>query len=165
MSPISRKLLESSAPRAVIWIRVLVGWVFVSEGLQKFLFPAALGVGRFAKIGIPAPEIMAPIIGALEIICGALVLAGLLTRSAALLLAMNMLVAIASTKIPMLLGHGYWIFSLGATAKPGLWSFLHASRTDFSMLLGSIFLWIVGAGPQSLDFALLRRAHRADGRR
>jgi putative oxidoreductase len=41
------------AAKAVFLIRILVGWVFLSEGVQKFLFPDALGVGRFVKIGIP----------------------------------------------------------------------------------------------------------------
>ena len=41
---------------AILLIRILVGWVFLSEGIQKFLFPATLGTGRFAKIGIPAPQ-------------------------------------------------------------------------------------------------------------
>src|SRR5690242_7766741 len=51
-----RKLLATNAPAAVILVRLIVGGVFLSEGIQKFLFPEALGVGRFAKIGIPAPE-------------------------------------------------------------------------------------------------------------
>ena len=41
------------AAKAVLLIRILVGWVFLSEGIQKFLFPESLGVGRFTKIGIP----------------------------------------------------------------------------------------------------------------
>jgi putative oxidoreductase len=41
------------AAKAIVLIRILVGWVFLSEGVQKFLFPDALGVGRFVKIGIP----------------------------------------------------------------------------------------------------------------
>ena len=49
--------------RSVFLIRILVGWVFISEGIQKFLFTDALGAGRFAHIGIPAPEIMAPFVG------------------------------------------------------------------------------------------------------
>jgi uncharacterized membrane protein YphA (DoxX/SURF4 family) len=49
------RLLTSNAPRATVIIRLLVGLVFLSEGIQKFLFPEALGVGRFTKIGIPAP--------------------------------------------------------------------------------------------------------------
>jgi uncharacterized membrane protein YphA (DoxX/SURF4 family) len=66
----------------VILIRILVGWVFLTEGIQKFLFPAALGVGRFAKIGIPAPHFFAPFVGAVEITCGLLLIVGLLTRLA-----------------------------------------------------------------------------------
>src|SRR5271154_5340686 len=92
-------LLATDAPRATILIRLVVSAVFLSEGIQKFLFPAALGVGRFAKIGIPAPEVMAPFVGVVEIICGALVVLGLLTRLAAISLLVDICVAIASTKI------------------------------------------------------------------
>jgi uncharacterized membrane protein YphA (DoxX/SURF4 family) len=68
------------AAKAVLLIRILVGWVFLSEGIQKFLFPETLGAGRFTKIGIPLPQLMAPFIGVTEIICGALLLVGLFTR-------------------------------------------------------------------------------------
>src|SRR5271165_7604884 len=88
--------------KALLLIRVLVGWVFVSEGIQKFLFPAQLGVGRFEKIGIPSPHFMAPFVGTVEILCGTLLLAGLFTRLAAVPLLIDMAVAIATTKIPML---------------------------------------------------------------
>jgi putative oxidoreductase len=47
------------AAKAVLLIRILVGWVFLSEGIQKFLFPESLGVGRFTKIGIPLQQLMA----------------------------------------------------------------------------------------------------------
>jgi len=60
MTPSLRSLLASDAPAAVLLIRLMVGAVFVSEGIQKSLFPAALGVGRFTKIGIPSPEVLAP---------------------------------------------------------------------------------------------------------
>ena len=120
-----RGLLETHAPAAVTLIRLAVATVFVSEGVQKFLFPAATGAGRFAKIGIPAPELMGPFIGVVEIVCGALVLVGLFTRLAALLLMANMTVAILSTKVPILIGHGYWRFA-APTGKTGLWG--HAAR-------------------------------------
>jgi uncharacterized membrane protein YphA (DoxX/SURF4 family) len=135
--------------------------VFLSEGIQKFLYPAELGAGRFAKIGIPAPEVMGPFVGAMELVCGALVLAGLLTRLAAIPLIFDMIVAIASTKVPILLGHGYLGFAAPRIPKHGLWSMLHEARTDLAMLLGSIFLLLVGAGSRSVDAILHRRATAA----
>ena len=50
------KLLATHAPAATILIRLIVGAAFLSEGIQKFLFPAAVGAGRFEKIGFSAPE-------------------------------------------------------------------------------------------------------------
>lgn len=129
---------KADAPAAVVLIRLLVGMVFLSEGIQKFLFPEALGVGRFVKIGIPVPGFFAPFVGVVEIVCGLLVIIGLMTRLAAVPLLIDILVAIATTKIPMLSQSGFW-----ATA--------HEARTDYSMLLGLIFLVIVGGGPWSVD--------------
>jgi putative oxidoreductase len=150
------RLLRADAPRPVVLIRLLVGWVFLSEGFQKFLFPATLGAGRFIQIGIPAPEVMGPFVGCVEIACGASILVGLATRLAALALIVVMAVAITSTKLPILVGHGFWGF---ATPKydPGLWSMLHESRTDLSMLLGSVFLVMVGADAASVDARLATR--------
>jgi putative oxidoreductase len=131
-------LFNGTAQASVILVRLLVGWVFFSEGVQKFLFPAALGVGRFAKIGIPAPHFFAPFVGVVEIVCGLLVIVGFLTRLAAIPLAIDISVAIATTKIPML-------------AKDGFWGTMHEARTDLCMLLGSLFLIAVGSGRLSLD--------------
>jgi putative oxidoreductase len=133
-----RNWMATEAGAAVLLIRLLVGGVFLSEGIQKFLFADQLGVGRFAKIGIPAPQVMAPFVGWVEILCGALVLLGLLTRLAAIPLIVDMLVAITTTKVPILL-------------KSGFWAMAHEARVDFSMLLGCVFLLIVGAGCQSVD--------------
>lgn len=138
MRPIDNPQWATRAAKAVILIRILVGWVFVSEGIQKFLFPAQLGVGRFIKIGIPSPQIMAPFVGTVEIVCGALLLIGLFTRLATIPLLGVILVAIGTTKIPMV-------------EKAGMWSMLHEARADFSMLLGLLFLLIVGGGTMSLD--------------
>lgn len=154
------RLFATHAPTAVILIRLIVGAVFLSEGIQKFLFPAENGVGRFAKIGIPAPEMMAPFVGVVEIVCGALILLGLLTRLAAIPLIIVMLMAILSTKIPILLGHGFWGFSLRTLPYYGFWGMAHETRTDWSMLLGSLFLLIVGAGAWSLDARLFRQADK-----
>jgi uncharacterized membrane protein YphA (DoxX/SURF4 family) len=131
--------------KAILLIRILVGWVFLSGGLQKFLFPGALGVGRFVKIGIPWPQIMAPFVGVVEIVCGALLLIGLITRLASIPLLIDILVAIATTKIPML-------------PKSGFWATMHEARTDFCMLLGLIFLLIVDSGSLSFDDLLSRQS-------
>jgi putative oxidoreductase len=138
------RLTSSSGPRAVLLIRLMVGAVFLSEGIQKFLFSAEVGAGRFAKIGLPWPEFLGPFVGGFEIVCGALVLAGLLTRLAVIPLLTIMAVALYSTKLPILL-------------KSGFWKMAHEARTDFSMTLGALFLLIAGAGVWSLDAWLNRR--------
>jgi putative oxidoreductase len=141
---------KSRTSKAVLLIRILVGWVFLSEGIQKFLFPGALGVGRFVKIGVPWPEVMAPFVGVVEIVCGALLLIGLITRLASIPLLIDIMVAIATTKIPML-------------PKSGFWATMHEARTDFCMLLGLIFLLLVGAGAWSLDAWLAERRRATHG--
>ena len=143
----------TTASAAVLLVRIMVGGIFLSEGLQKFLFPETDGVGRFVKIGIPHSEIMAPFVAGVEIVCGALVLIGWLTRLAAIPLLINISVAILSTKVPILLGHGFWHFSVSKANHYGVWGMLHEARTDFSMFLGLIFLLITGAGSISVDAA------------
>jgi putative oxidoreductase len=150
-------LMRTTAPGATVFVRMIVGWVFFSEGIQKFLLPDALGTGRFVKIGIPSPEIMGPFVGAVEIVCGGLLIVGLLTRLAALPLLINISVAILSTKVPILLGHGYWLFALPTLSRYGFWSMMHEARTDFSMWMGLVFLLVVGAGSISLDALITRR--------
>jgi uncharacterized membrane protein YphA (DoxX/SURF4 family) len=153
----NRKLFQTNAPAAVILIRLVVGGIFLSEGIQKFVYPDDLAAGRFARIGIPSPHVMGPFVGAVEVLCGALIIIGLLTRLAAIPLIIDMLVAITATKIPILLGHGFWRFSLPKLPAYGFWPMLHEARTDYAMLVGSIFLLLVGAGWLSLDARLGRR--------
>jgi putative oxidoreductase len=149
-----RRLLATSAPPATFLIRLVVGGIFLTEGIQKFLFPEDLGAGRFAKIGIPAPEMMGPFVGGIEIVCGILVILGLFTRIAAFLLFIDISVAIFSTKIPVLLGHGFLGFSLMKLQHYGFLSMVHEARTDLAMWFGLLFLIIVGAGKCSLDAKL-----------
>lgn len=141
------RLLATDTPPVTLLIRLLVGAVFLSEGIQKFLFPAENGVGRFVKIGLPMPDVLAPFVGVVEIVCGVLILLGLLTRLAAVPLIIDMIVAISTTKVPILM-------------KDGFWKMAHEARTDWSMLLGCLFLLVVGAGSWSLDASLFSRAAR-----
>jgi putative oxidoreductase len=117
---------------------LLVGGVFLSEGVQKSLFAAALGVGRFVKIGIPAPQFFAPFVGVVEIVCGTLLIIGLFTRRAMIPLLIDISAAVATTRIPML-------------SRVGFWSTVQEARTDYCMLLGLVFLLLVGSGPFSID--------------
>jgi uncharacterized membrane protein YphA (DoxX/SURF4 family) len=150
--------LRTHAPPATVLIRVMVGAVFVSEGIQKFIYPDALGPERFAAMGFAAPAFWATLVGSTEIVAGLMVTLGLLTRAASLALAAVMLVAIVTTKIPILLGHDIGPFRVRSLDTYGFWSMAHEARTDWSMLLGSFFLIIVGAGPWSLDARIGERA-------
>jgi putative oxidoreductase len=149
-------VLRTNASGWTILIRILVGLVvFFPEGLQKLIFPDVLGAGRFARIGIPFPDLMGPFVGVVELVCGALIIVGLFTRLAAIPLIVIMIVALLSTKLPVLLGHDVGIFHLPADIKRlGFWSMLHEARADFTMLLGSLYLLIEGGGRWSLDAML-----------
>jgi uncharacterized membrane protein YphA (DoxX/SURF4 family) len=122
----------------------MVGLVFLSEGVQKLLFPAADGAGRFAKIGIPYAHILGPFVGVTEMVCGIFVIIGLFTRYSAIPLFIIILTAIYTTKLPIL-------------AKQGLWAAAHEGRADFCMLMGLLFLLICGGGKFAIDGRLVRR--------
>lgn len=133
-----KKLIHTDNSKTTILIRLMVGAVFLSEGIQKFLFADTLGAGRFEKIGLPSPEFLGSFVGSFEIVCGLLILIGLLTRLVSIPLIIIMLVAIVTTKSEVL-------------GEKGFWEMMHGSRTDWSMLLGSIFLLIKGGGFWSAD--------------
>ncbi len=118
--------------------RLVVGLVFLSEGIQKFIVPELTGAGRFEKIGFDNPEFWASFVASFEIMCGLLILFGLVTRLAAIPLLIIMGTALVTTKVPILIEDGFWAMA-------------HASRTDFSMTMLLIFLLIYGAGRLSAD--------------
>ncbi|MFH6936024.1 DoxX family protein [Flavobacterium sp. FlaQc-30] len=138
-----KKIITTDNSKTTIIIRLIIGAVFFSEGIQKFLFPTIRGAGRFEKIGFPSPDFLGSFVGFFEILCGILLLVGLLTRLASIPLIIIMLVAFATTKAEVL-------------ADEGFWELLHGSRTDWAMLLGSIFLLITGGGNWSIDKILMR---------
>lgn len=141
-----QKIIHSDNSKTTIIIRLMVGAVFLSEGIQKFLFPAIRGAGRFDKLGLPSPDFLGSFVGAFEIVCGAMILLGLLTRLASIPTLIIMLVAIATTKSEVL-------------ANDGFWAMMHGSRTDWAMLLGSFFLILKGSGRFSLDWLILKRTN------
>jgi putative oxidoreductase len=143
--------------RWAVFIRLSLAFVFVLEGYQKLILPDVLGAGRFARIGIPAPELMGPFVGVMELVCGLFILAGLYARVAAVPLIVIMIVAIVSTKIPILLGREWWMFSLRDLDHYGFLSMTHETRTDFAMLMEAIFILLAGAGRWSIDALRWRR--------
>ena len=151
---ISLAQLTATRPSgAVVLIRFYVGLIFVGEGVLKFLRPESLGSGRFVKAGIPAGAFFANLDGMAEIICGVLILAGLLVRLAALPMIVDMVGALTITKLPLLWGSAPLYPKEG-----GFWDFFHEGRLEIAMLCGSVFLLIVGAGGLSLDAARMNRA-------
>jgi putative oxidoreductase len=122
----------------MILIRVIVGLVFLTEGILKFTRPDEFGSGRFAHIGFPLPQFLAPLVGAVEIVAGGLMIFGLYAGDAAMLLLIVILTAIFTTKVPILLGHHFGRFEPPRLNHYGLLSFLHESRTDLCMLFGCV---------------------------
>lgn len=143
---IFNKIICTDYSKTTILIRLMVGVVFLSEGIQKFLFPSIRGAGRFEKIGLPSPDFLGTLVGSFEVVCGALLLLGLFTRLASIPLIIIMLIALFTTKAEIL-------------AYEGFWEMMHASRTDWAMLLGSVFLFIRGGGKYSIDLQLYQNSY------
>jgi putative oxidoreductase len=151
----ARQALLPSAPgpgTSTLLLRLAVGFVFVTSGTVKFLFDNQ-GAGRFARIGL-SPG-LAAFVGAVEISCGVLLAFGLVTRLAAIPLVVDMVVAILTTKIPLLLGPGPE--PVAALPKIGFWAFAYQARLDVTMLLACAYLVSAGAGAMSLDVLVARR--------
>ncbi|MFZ0246517.1 DoxX family protein [Candidatus Binatus sp.] len=136
--------------RSLIFIRLAVGLIFLTQGILKYIDPH-MGVLRFARIGFPYPGFTAHFVGTFEIVCGLLILIGLLTRIASIPLLIVILTAIATTKIPELF-----------RSDQGFWFMVSDARTDFAMTMSLLFLMSLGAGSWSLDAWLWEeRLHEA----
>jgi putative oxidoreductase len=136
-------ILKSVNDNRAVLIRLITGLIFLTEGIQKYLFPESLGTGRFLQIGFSNPAFWAYFTGTFEIICGIFVLIGLFTRVAAIPLLIIMMTAFVTTKWPVLLNKGFWAMA-------------HEYRTDFAMTLLLIYLIIYGSGRWSIDSNLLK---------
>lgn len=144
MKKIQSIVLKTVGDYRSILPRLIVGLVFLSEGIQKFLFPELVGAGRFEKIGFTSPEFLAAFVASFEIACGILVLIGFAVRVSVIPLLIIMITAIITTKIPIL-------------QEKGFWQMAHDSRTDFAMTILIIFLLIYGAGKLSIDYLIKRK--------
>jgi putative oxidoreductase len=126
----------------MILIRVVVGLVFLVEGILKFVHPDELGVSRFAGIGLPYPHLLAPLVGAVEIAGGVAILLNFFAGDAALLMLAVIIVALVTTKVPILLGRQFGPFTLTKLPSYGCLSFFHEARVDLCMLFGSLAVLI-----------------------
>ena len=127
----------------MILIRVIVALVFITEGVLKFVYPGELGAGRLEHIGFPIPHVLGPLVGIVEIVAGAAVLANFYTGGAAILLLAVITTAIVSTKVPILLGHAFGRFALQKNINHyGILGFLHEARTDLAMFFSLIAITI-----------------------
>jgi len=131
-----RGIMRKNLP--MILIRVIVGLVFLTEGILKFVHPGELGAGRFAHIGLPFPHLLAPFVGGIEIAAGVALILNLYSGDAALLLLVVILTALFTTKVPILLGHHLGPFAPPKLDHYGFLSFLHEARTDLCMLFGLV---------------------------
>src|SRR5262249_55061876 len=159
-----RKLIDwmltppDSAPRSTILIRCMVGGVFLWEGILKFVYTNQ-GVGRFTKIGIPAPELMAHCVAVLEIVGGVLLISGFLTRLIAIPFVIEMVVVILSTKVALYFGTSPLPLP-PAPPQSGAWAVLHEIRSDYAQIMSVLFLLAAGPGPWSVDAILARLRKR-----
>lgn len=128
--------------RSILFVRLAVGLIFFTQGILKYIDPN-MGVNRFTRIGFSHPYFTAHFVGTFEIICGFLILIGLLTRVAAIPLLAVISTAIATTKIPEL-----------SHPNQGFWFMVSDARADFAMLMSLVFLLRTGAGLWSLDALL-----------
>ena len=126
----------------MILIRVVVGLVFLTEGILKLVRHEELGWGRFDAIGLPYPQTLAPLVGGTEIVAGAAVLLNIFAGDAAILLLAVIVTALVTTKLPILLGRPLGPFALAKLPHYGWLSFLHEARLDFSMLFASLAILI-----------------------
>jgi putative oxidoreductase len=97
--------LAGPAPLHADWgiavLRVIVGFTFFLHGWQKLFQLGLPGVtSAFTQMGVPLPGVTAPLVSVLELVGGALLILGLLTRPAAILLAIDMLVATLLVHLP-----------------------------------------------------------------
>ena len=132
-------LKPTEAPRSAILVRIAVGAIFFTQGILKFTDPT-MGVVRFTKIGFSHPYFTAHFVGVFEVVCGFLLLLGLVTRLVSIPLLVVITTAIVTTKIPEL-----------SRAHQGFWYMVSDARTDFAMLCCLLFLIAAGGGNLSLD--------------
>jgi putative oxidoreductase len=125
---------------ALAILRLVVGVVFIAHGAQKlFVFGLAGVTGAFTQMGVPIPAVTGPLVAFVEFFGGIALVVGLLTRLAALGLAINMLGAILLVKLR------------GGFFSP------NGIEFELTLLAGALALALAGAGDFSIDRAIATR--------
>ncbi len=136
LAPIARL-----APLAPLVVRVIVGVIMAAHGLQKLQAgPANFGQG-LANLGVPLPVFMAYVVTLSELIGGILLIIGLLSRLAALILTIDLVAAILLVKI-----------NVGLIAPQG--SGTTGAELDLALIAGFLVILLAGPGRLSVDHAL-----------
>jgi len=135
LSPMDR--LAGVAPLAA---RVIVGIIMAAHGFQKLAMgPGAFGQG-LAQMGVPAPTLMGYVVTFVELVGGILLIVGLFSRLSALLLTINLTVAILLVKV-----------NVGLIAPPEMGA---GAELDLALIAGFLTMLFAGPGILSLDRAL-----------
>ena len=140
-SRIKTLILNTGEDKKLILLRLIVGLIFLSEGIQKYLIVSVVGPAFFQESGFNNPMFWVYLAGTFEILCGILILFGFLTRLASIPLLTIMITAFITVKLPLLNNRGFW-------------TFLHEYNIDFSLTLLLILLFIYGGGKWSVDFKI-----------
>jgi len=139
-----RKTFTTHAPCSTVFIRLMLGGMLVSEGIQKL--PANhLGDNSY-------PDLVSLVPGGCEIICGALLILGMMTRLAVFPMIVGSLLAIVYAKT-------------SSFQELDLWQVVRDAPTELPLLFGGTFLLIVGAGHFSFDALLAGRDHTSGPKR
>ena len=137
------KILDTGNDNKIIFARIITGLIFITEGVQKFMIVSVLGPSYFKEIGFGHPMFWSYFTGTFEIICGILILIGLLARLASIPLLFIMITAFFKTKLPLLFSDGFLTFA-------------HEYRIDFALMLLLIMIFTYGAGKWSADSKILK---------
>jgi putative oxidoreductase len=140
---LKKQILSTEDDNKIIIVRLIVGLIFMSEGIQKYMIVTMMGPAFFKEIGFDYPMFWAYFTGAFEISCALLILFGFLTRMASIPLIIIMITALITTKLPLL-------------AIKGFLTFAHEYTTEFSLTMLLILLLIFGGGRWSVDLKILR---------
>ncbi len=152
MRALSLSSMFKFAGLAPLVARVIVGVIVAAHGLQKLFMGPEFGA-QVREIGVPLPVLTGYAISTVELIGGILLIIGLFSRLAALVLTLNQTNAIIFVKIGM--GVGF----LSPLDTPGV-----GAELDLALIAGYLTIFFVGPGRYSLDHALGIARAPEDGR-